>query len=82
MLVFIHICIKHSKYQEMRKTIAIKFYEKLQGKLIFLQLTKNLKMFYNVLFHWPKWASAQKVKLHHCDSFNRILRLTLVAKNL
>ena len=39
----------------------IKFCEKLLGTLIFLWVTKNLK----VLFHSPDWASAQKVRLHH-----------------
>ena len=43
-----------------------KFYEKLLGQLIFLRVTKNLK----VLFHLPNWASAQKVSLHHCWACN------------
>ena len=38
MLVFLHICMKHSQ---------IKFYKKSLGKFIFSQATnKNLKMFY------------------------------------
>ena len=40
------------EYQE------IKFYEKSLGEFIFSWAT--------VLFHLPEWASAQKVRLHHC----------------
>ena len=78
MLVFLHIYIKYSQHQEMRKKSGkFSFYKKSSSNLIFLRATKNLKMFY-----FTCSASAQKVRLHQCRGRIFLCEIFILASSI